>query len=253
MKSLKKLSLLFAVICILSACKKENTQSSTPVTVRMTDGPGDFQKVNIDIIGVEFTDDKNSTFDLNVKAGVYNLLDFSNGLDTLIASGNAPSGKLSQVRLILGTNNSVMVDGVVYPLSTPSAMQSGLKLNVHSTLTPNVAYNLLLDFDANESIVIKGNGEYQLKPVIKTVSVATSGSIHGNVVTALALPATIRVTNGIDTYTTITNSSGYFLLKGITPGTYIATITPKAPFAVVTISSINISIGIVTELGAIVF
>ncbi len=252
MRSLKILSFALVVTFMFSACKKDSS-GTTHVNVRMTDAPGNFQEVNVDVIGVEFTNDNNIAYNLNVNAGIYNLLDFANGIDTLIASANIPSGTLSQVRLILGVNNTVKVDGVVYPLSTPSAMQSGLKLNDHSTLTPNVEYNLLLDFDANQSIVLKGNGEYQLKPVIKTVSVSTSGSLHGNVITTLALPATVTVTNGVDIYTTTTNSAGYFLLKGLPAGTYGAVITPQPPFNVVTISAINISIGNVTELGPIVF
>jgi len=254
MKSIKNLTLVLALSAVLFACKKDsNSSGTTPVSVRMTDAPGNYQEVNVDIIGVEFTSDKNVVFNLNVKAGVYNLLDFANGIDTLIASANAPSGKLSQVRLILGTNNTVKVDGVVYPLATPSAMQSGLKLKVSKTLEPNIEFNLLLDFDANQSIVKKGNGEYQLKPVIKTVSVSTSGSIHGNVVTTLAWPATVSINNGIDTFATTTNTTGYFLLKGLPAGIYTATIIPLTPFNTKTISSINVSVGVVTELGAIVF
>ena len=191
MKTLKFLVLALALSTIWTACKKNKTDT-TPVNVRMTDAPGNFQQVNVDITGVEFKINNGATVSLNVHSGVYNLLDFVNGIDTLIASADVPSGSLSQVRLILGTNNTVKVDGVVYPLSTPSAMQSGLKLNVNSTLIAGVVYNLLLDFDANQSVVLTGNGEYQLKPVIRTVSVATSGSIHGSVVTTSALPASAK-------------------------------------------------------------
>ncbi|MBK5284967.1 MAG: DUF4382 domain-containing protein, partial [Bacteroidia bacterium] len=211
MKTLKILALMIAVSTLWAGCKKEETASApgtTPVKVRMTDAPGNFHEVNVDITGVEFKVNSSTTINLNVNPGIYNLLDFVNGIDTLIASGNVPSGELSQVRLILGANNSVMVDSIVHPLSTPSAMQSGLKLNVHSTLEPGVEYNLLLDFDANQSIVLTGSGVYQLKPVIRTISVATSGSVHGNVVTGLALPATVSATDGNNTYTTVTDANG---------------------------------------------
>jgi len=258
-KTMKKLKLMTIVailtMVVLAGCKKDDTGSSgmTPVKVYLTDAPGNFQQVNVDIIGVEFKMEEAGTVILNVNSGVYNLLDFTNGVDTLIASSDVPSGMLSQVRLILGPNNSVMVDSVVYPLSTPSAQQSGLKLNVHSTLVEGVVYNLLLDFDANQSVVLTGNGDYILKPVIRVVSTATTGSIHGNVATALALPATISAVEGLNTFTSVTDTNGYFLMQGIPAGTYSVTITPQTPYVALTIPNVSVTVGNMTELGAITF
>lgn len=252
-KTFKIFILALTVSMLWASCKKDDTKSTTPVKVRMTDAPASFQQVNVDIIGVEFNMNNGTMVDLNVNEGIYNLLDFANGLDTLIASADVPSGSLSQVRLILGTNNSVMVGDIIYPLSTPSAMQSGLKLNVHSTLVPDVEYILILDFDANQSIVIKGNGEYQLKPVIRTMSVATSGSVNGFISTTLALPATISATDGINTYTTVTDANGNFLMQGLPAGTYTFTITPESPFLAVSITNVTVTVGVLTELGTIVF
>ena len=259
MKTLRNLLLLCSgALLLTTACKKEESAiatGTTPVKVRMTDAPASYDQVNIDVIGVEFKMNSGNSVNLNVNPGVYNLLDFTNGVDTLIASADVPSGELSQVRLILGANNSIVVDGQPHPLATPSAMQSGLKLNVHSTLQPGVLYELLLDFDANQSIIVTGNGEYQLKPVIRVISVATSGSIHGIVVTPTALPATISATNSATsiTYTTVTDANGNFLLRGLPAGSYSVTITPEAPFPATTIGDINVTIGALTELGPITF
>ena len=243
---------------LTTACKKEEsttTVGTTPVKVRMTDAPASYDQINVDIIGVEFKVNSGTTVNLDVNPGIYNLLDFTNGADTLIASADVPSGELSQVRLILGPNNSIVVDGQPYPLETPSAMQSGLKLNVHSTLQPGVLYELLLDFDANQSIVVEGNGTYKLKPVIRVISVATSGSMHGIIITPTALPATITATNNttLTVYSTQTDANGNFLLRGLPSGTYSVTITPEVPFPATTINNVSITIGALTELGPITF
>ena len=141
----------------------------------------------------------------------------------------------------------------MYDLTTPSAQQSGLKLNLNATLTPGVDYNLLLDFDANKSIVLTGNGEYQLKPVIRVISESTTGSVHGSITTMLAVPATVSASIGTETYSTVTDSEGRFLIRGLAAGTYNITITPALPFLPVMIPNVNVTVGNVTELTAVVF
>lgn len=253
MNKLKFFILASAVATIFVGCNKDNLTGTTRVKVRMTDAPANYEQVNVDVKGVVFKIDNDSIINLNVTAGVYNLLDFANGLDTLIASADVQSGTLSQMRLILGTNNSVKIDGVVYPLSTPSAQQSGLKLKVDSKLTPGVDYNLLLDFDANMSVVKTGNGSYQLKPVIRAISVATTGSIHGSIVTTLARPAMVSVTNSTVIYTSVTDKKGNFLIRGLTAGTYSVTVTPALPFLPVTVANVIVTVGNKTELTAFTF
>jgi len=146
-----------------------------------------------------------------------------------------------------------MVDGIVYPLSTPSAQQSGLKLKMNSTLTPGVDYELLLDFDASKSIVLTGNAEYQLKPVVRAINEATTGSVYGSVLTMLSLPANVSVTNGSVTYTSVTDAEGRFLIRGLDAGTYSVTITPELPYLPITIDNVNVTVGNVTGVPDIAF
>ncbi len=55
-----------------------------------------------------------SLIELGTNQGIYNLLEFVNGQDTLIVDEDIPSGYISQIRLVLGENNTVMVDSVVH-------------------------------------------------------------------------------------------------------------------------------------------
>jgi len=48
---------------------------------------------------------------------------------------------ISQFRFILGDDNTVVVDGITYPLKAPSGQQSGFKVNVDETLTDGVKDN----------------------------------------------------------------------------------------------------------------
>jgi hypothetical protein len=233
----------------MHSCNKETTKTTT-YTVRMTDAPGPYSAVYVDVQGLELTGSNGKTVTLNVNKGVYNLLAFSNGLDTLIATGAMEVTTVGQVRLILGTNNSVVADGISYPLSTPSADQSGLKLQVHQELQAGVQYNLLLDFDANKSIVKEGNGSYKLKPVIRTIDIAISGSIKGHISTVGTL-AFVTATSEA-TYSSNANAAGDFMLVGVPAGTYTVSITPAAPLSVVTQTNVIVTTGVTTNMGTIV-
>ena len=147
------------------------------------------------------------------------MLDLVNDKDTLLVNADIPSGRLHQIRLVLGTNNSIVLNGVTTPLETPSAMQSGLKLNVQHDVTGGILYTMLLDFDAGRSIVTSGNGKYILKPVIRTVLNAVGGSIKGAVTPNTVLTAVYAI-NGTDTMTTFTDASGAYFIKGVPAATY---------------------------------
>lgn len=254
MKTLKKILSVIVLILVIVSCKKDPVSSPqpnrepTPYYVRLTDAPALYQAVYVDIQGVEIKGNNNSTVMLNVTPGIYNLLDFSNGVDTLIATGSLYVDNVQQIRLILGPNNSVVVNNVSYPLKTPSAQQSGLKLQVHQDLQPGVAYYVLLDFDASLSIVEHGNGDYSLKPVIRTIQTALSGSIKGKIVPS-GVFATVVATSGPNSYSTIANANGEFIIAGLPAGTYNIVITPAAPYNPITLNNIVVTVGGSTNLG----
>lgn len=137
------------------------------ITVKMKDAPGDFQQVNVEVLRVEVHHGASGWVRLPTNQGIYDLLTLQyNVTAVLINQGILPAGEIDQMRLILGSNNTVMVDSVYYPLATPGAQQSGLKINVNADFAPDHTCELLIDFDAPKSIVQQGSGDYSLKPVI---------------------------------------------------------------------------------------
>lgn len=249
----KTIYLLFVglLVMLMPSCKKDSAEKAH-LSVQMTDAPGNYDAVMVDVQGVEVVCGGANVM-LNTSSGIYNLLDFSNGLDTLIATGDLEAGTVSQIRLILGTNNTVVVDGIVYPLATPSAMQSGLKLQLHKTFEEGVSYSILMDFDANQSVVFKGNGEYQLKPVIRCSDVALTGSIKGSItpVGEIAVVTAVSVSDSLS-YSSVTNIFGAFMINALPAGMYNITVTPVLPLLPVTITGKEVIIGASTNLGIIV-
>jgi hypothetical protein len=246
--------MLAALFTFFPACQSEE-QKNARVEVWLTDAPGNYEKLNINIQDVqvhrEATDDGTGWISLNVAKGTYNLLKLTNGLDTLLGDVELPAGRISQIRLILGNNNTVVVDGKEHALNTPSAQQSGLKLQIQQTLTEGVGYKILLDFDVARSVVQTGNGKFNLKPVIRTIVEATSGAIKGVVDPKESNPA-IYAINGKDTLgTTYPDSVGHFLLRGIPSGSYSVHFIPASGFAPLTKDAVTVQTGVVTDLGTV--
>src|SRR5262249_657107 len=128
--SMKKLILTFlgiavSIALIFIACSKDKSGSTT-VKVKMTDKPILTDEVNVDIqqVRVNLREDSTGWTDLNTTAGVYNLLGLQNGVDTLLAIGTIPTNVVQEIRFVLGTNNTIKVNGVVYPLTIPSGAES---------------------------------------------------------------------------------------------------------------------------------
>lgn len=252
MKKVSFLVLLMLSLLGIYSCSKDN-EGQAKVSVMLTDGPGIYDAVYVDIQRIEFNVN-NEWHTLNpVTPGVYNLLDLSNGIDTLMGNILLPAGQINQIRLVLGSQNSVVVDGISYEMKTPSGQQSGLKLNLNTTLEAGKSYKIWLDFDAGKSIVNTGSGKYILKPVIRAYSDLTNGRIQGNVLPLVANPVVYAI-NGTDTFAAIPDAAGNFLISGLPQGSYTVWFDAdnNTSFNDVTLSNVSVSFGNITVLSPVV-
>jgi hypothetical protein len=251
-----------ALIIIISvfACQKEAGQGDnggqTRLKVFLTDDPANYDEVVIDIqdVQVNITNGSSSGWQSlsNVATGLYNVLDLVNGNDTLIADSQVPDGAtITQVRLVLGSNNYVVENGNIIELETPSAQQSGLKVNVHQQLDSGFLYNLVLDFDAARSIVRTGNGKLILKPVVRANFQLTAGRIRG-VVTPDTVLTTVYAIQGTDSAGTFTDSQGNYLISGLAAGTYSLHFIPgDTTFFFEQRNGINVALGTITVVDTV--
>jgi len=191
MKKILSISLILSLMLIvIASCNKDDDESNPnqppPVPTEKASldvslaasysskAVSSYDQVNIDIQQISFHTSGDSSvssgwYDLETNPGIYNLLDYVVD-DTLLAFDSLVSAQtISQIRLLLGDDNTVMVDSVLYDLSTPSGQTSGLKVQVHTELLPDSAYVIMLDFDPEESVKQTGNDKYKLSPVIRTV------------------------------------------------------------------------------------
>jgi len=251
---MKKIGICVVLALSLFFSCSDHDDKPAYLEVHLTDAPGDYQQVNIDVQDVQVNSgsEDGGWTSIDVNEGIYDILKLTNGLDTLLGSCELPAGKISQVRLILGNNNSVKIDDQVIALSTPSAQQSGLKLQVKTELREGITYKLLLDFDAARSIVKTGSGKYILKPVIRTIVEAESGAIRGLISPVDASPAVYALSGSDTVGTTFANqTTGKFLIKGLNAGTYKVTFQPKTGYQNFAKEGVVVTTGNVTDVGTV--
>jgi len=219
--------LSLASLSFFISCKKNGTgDGNARLQVYLTDDPGDYEAVYIDIkdvqINITTNDDDGWQSLQNVNASVYDLLRLVNDKDTILADTEIPAGRLHQIRLVLGTENYVKIKGKdeLIKLETNSADQSGLNLNVQEYVTENRLYKIILDFEVARSIVQTGNNKYSLKPTIRPILNAVGGTIKG-VVMPKGFQTVVYAIQGVDTIaSTFTDITGGYLIKGLPAGNY---------------------------------
>ena len=224
--------------------------SSTPapaatagtLSVSLTDAPScGFDAVNVTVNKVRVNASANAGdtdagwTDITLNpAKKINLLNLTNGVLESLGQASLPAGHYSQLRLVLDANTGTGMANSVVPtggtettLSTPSAVQSGIKLAKEFDVAAGQNVDLVLDFDACKSVVTQGKGRYLLKPVVKVVPTATTG-ISGYVATTLLgshVNVSAQQSGAIIGATVPDPATGQFTLSHLAAGNYDVVIT----------------------------
>lgn len=251
-------SLATVILCVCAAlggCSKSTkTASEGALRVYLADSPAGFDAVNVVVsqVSVHVADEDTASGWTVIcdTTQTFDLLQLRNGAMVLFADHPLDPGHYTQIRLKITDGSNVVVEGEPHDLDIPSGFQSGVKINHQFQIQEDVTYELLLDFDAEKSIIEKGNGQYQMKPVIRAIAMATSGNICG---TAVPKSVEALAIAGSDTAAyTHSDTSGFFKLIGLSEGSYLVQIVPDDPTYVDTsLSDVAVIAGQTTDLGTI--
>nr|WP_294991788.1 DUF4382 domain-containing protein [uncultured Sediminibacterium sp.] len=281
------LMMFIATTMAMTSCKKSDSAQipagKQNLSLYLTDGPGFFDQVFVDIksiqvlvdttkdtrkndtcnwdrlgayIGSTFGNRKDSGLvwtNLNINAGVYDILNLRNGVDTLLASTEIPKGAIRLIRIEIGSNNSVVKDSVTYPLYWPDNLPKYIliKLKGHESeeYMPN-KLRLWLDFDVNRSIIVLNNNKFYLKPVFHFFIEKTTASVSGKV-KPMDAKAVLTLFNGTDTAYALPNRNGEFKMRGLKNGTYSLYINASNNYKDTTINNIVVQAPKNTSVGVI--
>ena len=242
---------------IAAVCSSDSTlpslTTSGDVTVQLSDAPfltDSVQSVDVFVVEVDgratATDDNDANANVdNSAAGGWTVLATPNQSYNLLALQNGATATLGQVGLAAGTysgfrliidqskssvtlKNGTVLSGNSTPgIKFPSAAKSGLKVNLSKPLTivGGSTTTLLVDFDVNDSFVLRGNTISQNGLLFKPV-------INGTIVDAATVNATIRLANATDVAfdlrqgTSVASGGGNLAFGGVSSCTSVTAATP---------------------------
>jgi hypothetical protein len=163
-------------------------------------------------------------------------------------------GRVNKIKLILGDQNSVVIDSVSYPLTLWGNHHS-VTLQVKGADIDEINpddLQLWLDFDAGGSIVKISNNRFVLKPKIKLFIPDMTASIKGKVVPKEAKAVVAAIAGG-DTLVAIPyHHNGWFKIRGLMDSVATVFINATANgYRDTTITNVQLEKGEETDIGTI--
>lgn len=243
-------SLLIVFALSFSSCTKNGVNTGNAIQVYLTDAPGDFEAVNLDIqkVEVKFDDDSRHSsddrfgdsdddkddhtrkkddygewVDLAYTPAVVDVLKLRNGVEKMLANGNV-KGTVRKIRITLGTNNTVVKGGVTYPIIIINETNNFLYIKLNDEHRERGADNNLkvwVDFDIATSIA-ELNGKFYLRPALRPFCNSNFAEAEGEVLPE-GIRATVTFSNAGFSAAAIPEKDGKFKIRGLKEGTYTVT------------------------------
>lgn len=180
-KQIGSLTILLILSIVFFSCNRDNNNSdenisSKEINIYLTDCPFDADEVNVELLEIKIEEEDGTFTSLNTQTGIYNLLDFQNGVDVLIATGVLAIQDIKNVYFELGEENHIVIDGEEHPLILDDNLVK-VKFALGNILGDS---DFVVEFYACNSI-IEENGNYYLKPVIKFKGERLAGGNGNNI------------------------------------------------------------------------
>ncbi len=158
--------------------------SSGKVQVMLTDAPLDgatavnvtLTKVEVHHVGDGGEDDDSGWQTILEEEKSFNLLELQDGVTAPLGDAELPEGKITQVRLVVTDDASLVNDTGTYPLEISSGTETGIKLVGCFNVVADEETTITVDFDAGASVSGDLGSGYKLRPTIK---LTTEGDCKG--------------------------------------------------------------------------
>lgn len=236
------LVILGMVLMSLQSCEKEGELFLGRIIVAITDDPFPIEiieEASIRVFRFEAhpvnSEEDNDMILLSDDTVTYNLVKLRNGVTETLVNTEIEAGKYDYFRLFVDEAYLTIIDGISYSVKVPSGSTSGIKVKIDPSVLveEGLTTELLLDIDLSKSFVLQGNYRtpagikgFNFKPVIRAINISEAGRLEGFVKDVDSNPingVSITMEYDSDSYSTFSDSIGYYSMIGLPTGIYTLT------------------------------
>ena len=194
--------------------------SATTFKVRMTDAPGNFSGMNVQITSVDAMID-GEWVNLSNSSQTVSVLELANGDEEIIANDNtAQTGHYTKLRLTMGTDHTLSINDEsgenTFDLNMGVGVDNEVIIDIDRQVNSGSNSSVLIDFNVASSIS-GALGTYWMSPVITWVeneNTGVQGDMNG------ATQGVLTFTGNGETYSSYIGEDGKFMIRGMQSGSY---------------------------------
>lgn len=211
---MKKSILIIIILVFFIGCESE---SEGGIIIMAIDAPPpqDLEHIYLTVNEVRVKNSEGEWRTLNdYLPYTYDILRLVNGVSALLCYETLEPGHYTDVLIEIADTNYMYIDGVQYLLILSSDSKTGIELSQEFSVVEKEYTNLLVDFEVSNSIDWTSE-PYQLSPKFRIYEIAQAGSVAGTVkdTSDTSIPNVLcMATTPIDTFTTLTENSGEYML-----------------------------------------
>lgn len=228
---------LIPIVCtmLFSSCEESDSSPGALLNLILVDSPAKWDSVFVEIKGVDIEilregrEAQREVIFFEYKSGDKRIKvsELVAGNALLLGRKELPVGQVINATVILGEDHTMFLNEKKHILKLSDPSKGTISLPLDLEIEQGLSYDLILDMNLEKSIhqVSESPLNYTLDPFFSLQKAAEAIELSGSLYPTALYPA-ISISNGIDTLTTHTNTSGKFLLR-VPTGNYTLYLDPK--------------------------
>ncbi|WCO01872.1 DUF4382 domain-containing protein [Psychroserpens ponticola] len=175
----KTLLISLLAIVLFTSCTKEEDSSpieNSLVNVKLTGTQTQLSRLNLEILDVQLRvledeTDPNAWLSLNaINTGIHDLTDFTdNQVLTLVDFEQVPAEFIYNIKLVLGSDNSVVKNNIEYVVDIESEYDNASVNILERQLVENKLYEFTIELNIDDSVQFSSQNEVKLNPKMNTL------------------------------------------------------------------------------------
>lgn len=225
---------IFCVL-LLASCEDPDSNPKALLNLILVDSPAKWDSVYVEIKGVDIEvlaegrETQSQTFFLEYKSGDKRIKvsELVGGNALLIGRNELPIGQIISAKILLGKDHFMYFDEKKYALNLSDPLDNEILLITSIDIQQGKSYDIVLDLDLEKSIkqVSESPLSYDLDPYFTLIEGTGTAELSG-ILKPIILYSSIYLSDGKDTVSTHTNTSGKYLFR-VQEGNYTIYFDPK--------------------------